>query len=80
LQSETCFHDSANVNRFCWSINIKYADNATLSAGAGQSVVAQTTTNNTIQVDAGGGNATGPLTVYVPSKRQNIGRAVYKLD
>jgi len=38
---------------------------ATLSAGAGQSVVAQTSTNNTIQVDAGEGNATGPLTVYV---------------
>ena len=42
---------------------------STLSTRAGQSVLAQTTTNNTIQVDAGGGNATGPLTVYVP---QNV--------
>jgi plastocyanin len=41
----------------------------TLFTGAEQSVMAQTTNNDTVGVDAGGGNATAPLTVYVP---QNI--------
>ena len=38
----------------------------TVPAGGEQSVMAQTTNNDTIRVDAGGGNATAPLTVYVP--------------
>jgi plastocyanin len=38
----------------------------TSSPGTEQSVMAQTTNNDTVQVDAGGGNATAPLTVYVP--------------
>jgi plastocyanin len=42
---------------------------ATLSIGLGLSVMAQNRSSDTIQVDAGGGNATGPLTVYVP---QNV--------
>ncbi|MGH9978710.1 MAG: cupredoxin domain-containing protein, partial [Nitrososphaeraceae archaeon] len=41
----------------------------TLSTGTRHSVIAQVTTDDTIQVDAGGGNATGPLTVYIP---QNV--------
>jgi plastocyanin len=41
----------------------------TLSTGTGQSVVAQNRSTDTIQVDAGGDNAMGPLTVYVP---QNV--------
>jgi plastocyanin len=35
----------------------------TVPAGGEQSVMAQTTNNDTIRVDAGGGNATAPLTV-----------------
>jgi plastocyanin len=42
---------------------------ATLSIGLGLSVMAQNRSSDTIQVDTGGGNATGPLTVYVP---QNV--------
>lgn len=42
---------------------------ATLSIGLGLSVMAQNRSSDTIQVDAGGGNTTGPLTVYVP---QNV--------
>jgi plastocyanin len=38
----------------------------TSSTGTEQSVMAQTTNNDTVQVDAGGGNATAPLTVYIP--------------
>ena len=37
----------------------------TVPAGGEQSVMAQTTNNDTVRVDAGGGNATAPLTVYV---------------
>ncbi|MGH9978886.1 MAG: hypothetical protein ACRD8Z_24095, partial [Nitrososphaeraceae archaeon] len=38
----------------------------TSSTGTEQSVMAQTTNNDTVRVDAGGGNATAPLTVYIP--------------
>jgi plastocyanin len=53
----------------------------TLSTGTRQSVIAQATTDDTIRVDAGGGNATGPLTVYVP---QNVtveaGQSIYWIN
>jgi plastocyanin len=38
----------------------------TVPTGGEQSVMAQTTNNDSVRVDAGGGNATAPLTVYVP--------------
>lgn len=38
----------------------------TVPAGGEQSVMAQATNNDTVLVDAGGGNATAPLTVYIP--------------
>jgi plastocyanin len=41
----------------------------TLFTGGEQPAIAQTTNNDTVRVDAGGGNATAPLTVYIP---QNI--------
>ena len=41
----------------------------TLFTGGEQSAMAQTTNNNSVRVDAGGGNATAPFTVYIP---QNI--------
>jgi hypothetical protein len=42
----------------------------TVPAGGEQSVMAQTTNNDTVRVDAGGGNATAPLTVYVPQNAE----------
>jgi len=41
----------------------------TLFIGGEQSAMAQTTNNGTVRVDAGGGNATAPFTVYIP---QNV--------
>jgi plastocyanin len=38
----------------------------TVPTGGEQSVMAQMTNNDSVRVDAGGGNATAPLTVYVP--------------
>ena len=47
-------------------LSIPTTTTITVPAGGEQSVMAQTTNNDTIRVDAGGGNAIAPLTVYVP--------------
>jgi plastocyanin len=44
----------------------------TVPTGGEQSVIAQTANNDTVRVDAGGGNATAPLTVYVPQNAKIV--------
>ena len=48
------------------SIPLKITTTSSTGTGTEQSVMAQTTNNDTVQVDAGGGNATAPLTVFIP--------------
>lgn len=49
----------------------------TVPTGGEQSVMAQTTNNDSVRVDAGGGNATAPLTVYVPQNAKiEVGQTI----
>ena len=53
----------------------------TSSTGTEQSVMAQTTDNDTVQVDAGGGNATAPLTIFVPqSAKVKTGQTIHWIN
>jgi plastocyanin len=47
-------------------LSISMTTTTTIYPQVKQLALAQTTSNDTIRIDAGGGNATAPLTVYVP--------------
>lgn len=40
----------------------------------------QTTSNDTIRVGAGGGNATAPLTVFVPENAKKAGQTIHWIN